>query len=252
MSSNKGTQRLLRLLTLIPFLQKNNGVDLRDAAELFGISEEQLIADLNLIWMCGLPGYTHLELIDVSYDSGYVNIQNAETLAKPMKITYDEGAALLLAVENLIAIAPANDVKILGGIRQKLMNLLALPFETADLIPSSQKRESKNTLTPVLPELLQLLEDKSYLIDIEYYSATLDEYLKLTVEPIELVTMNGFAYLLGYRTNGGGAQHFRLDRISKVSKSSQIRAGESRGKAITHPDEAIEVEIAIEIGRAHV
>ena len=245
MSSNKGTQRLLRLLKLIPFLQKNNGVDLRDAAELFGISEEQLIADLNLIWMCGLPGYTHLELIDVSYDSGYVTIQNAETLAKPMKITYDEGAALLLAVENLIAIAPANDVKILGGIRQKLMNLLALPFETADLIPSSQKRESENALTPVLPELLQLLEDQSHLLDIEYYSATLDEYLKLTVEPIELVTMNGFAYLLGYRSSGGGAQHFRIDRIRKVSKSSQIRAGENRGKEMTLPDEAIEVEIAI-------
>ena len=245
MSSNRGSQRLLRLLNLIPFLQKNNGVDLREAAELFGISEEQLIADLNLIWMCGLPGYTHLELIDVSYDSGYVTIQNAETLAKPMKITYDEGAALLLAVENLIAIAPANDVKILGGIRQKLMNLLALPLETGDLIPSSQKRESENALTPVLPDLLQLLEDQSHLLDIEYYSATLDEYLKLTVEPIELLTMNGFAYLLGYRTNGGGAQHFRLDRISKVSKSSQIRAGESRGKGITLPDEAIEVEIAI-------
>lgn len=245
MSSNKGSQRLSRLLKLIPFLQKNNGVDLRDAAEIFGISEEQLIADLNLIWMCGLPGYTHLELIDVSYDSGYVTIQNAETLAKPMKITYDEGAALLLAVENLIAIAPTNDVKILGGIRQKLMNLLALPFETADLIPSSQKGESENALTPVLPDLLQLLEDQSHLLDIEYYSATLDEYLKLTVEPIELLTMNGFAYLLGYRTNGGGAQHFRLDRISKVSKSSQIRAGESRGKEMTFPDEAIEVEIAI-------
>ena len=86
MSSNKGTQRLLRLLTLIPFLQKNNGVDLRDAAELFGISEEQLIADLNLIWMCGLPGYTHLELIDVSYDSGYVSIQNAETDRKSTRL----------------------------------------------------------------------------------------------------------------------------------------------------------------------
>lgn len=245
MSSSRGSQRLLRLLKLIPFLQKNDGVELRDAAEIFGITEEQLIADLNLIWMCGLPGYTHLELIDVSYDSGYVTLQNAQTLAKPMNITFDEGIALLLAIENIIAIAPSNDVKILSVIRGKLFGLLSLPFEGSDPLRTSQAREFDSVLTPVLPDLLQLLEEKRNLLDIEYYSATMDEYLKLTVSPIELVTMNGFVYLLGKGSSGAGAQHFRVDRIRKVSKSSKKREGETGAKPITIPESATMVEITI-------
>lgn len=72
------------------FLQKNSGISLEQTAILFGISEKQLISDLNLIWLCGLPGYSHLELIDVSYDSGFITISNAETLNRPMRITFEE------------------------------------------------------------------------------------------------------------------------------------------------------------------
>ena len=129
MSLSKGSKRLARILKLIPFLQRNSGINLEDTAKFFEISAEQLIADLNLIWMCGLPGYSHLELMDVSYDSGFITIQNAETLNRPMRMTFDEGAALLLAIENLAVIAPAADLQVIATLRKKIAQLLSIEID---------------------------------------------------------------------------------------------------------------------------
>lgn len=212
MSANKGSRRLARILKLIPFLQRNSGISLEDAANLFSITEEQLISDLNLIWLCGLPGYSHLELIDVSYDSGIVSIQNAETLARPMRMTFDEGAALLLAIENLAIIAPESDAKILAKLRKKISDLLTLAIDHPD--------SEKTIGAPVLPEIIRLLESGDVLIDVDYYSATLDDVVVRTIRPVELMSMNGFSYLTGYSIEDDRYMHLRVDRIRHVALSS--------------------------------
>ena len=40
------------------------GEDPVEAARDFGVTERQLRADLDLLWMCGLPGHTPADLID--------------------------------------------------------------------------------------------------------------------------------------------------------------------------------------------
>ena len=50
-------ERLPRLLSLVPYLLARPGVPLADVAADFGIGERQLRRDLELLWMCGLPGY---------------------------------------------------------------------------------------------------------------------------------------------------------------------------------------------------
>ena len=210
MSANKGSTRLARILKLIPFLQRNSGIEVRDAAALFGVREEQLIADLNLIWMCGLPGYTHLELIDVSYDSGVITINNAQTLDRPMRITFDEGTALLLAIENLAEIAPPGDLHVLTSLRKKIADLIALQIDHPQVLASNQES--------VLPELIRALESGDSLIDIDYYSATLDDTIRRTVLPSEIITMNSFTYLSGYVAEEERHLFFRTDRIQRITR----------------------------------
>jgi proteasome accessory factor C len=84
MSMQNALSRFARLLTLVPFLQTHQGIATADAAVMMGITESELVADLYLLWMCGLPGYSHLELIDLDFESGHISIQNADTLAKPL------------------------------------------------------------------------------------------------------------------------------------------------------------------------
>ena len=147
--------RVSRLLQLIPFLQANSGVSVDTTAKFFGITEEQLISDLNLIWLCGLPGYSHLELIDVSYDSGVISINNAETVDRPMRLSFDEGAALLLAIETLITIAPVGDSKLLLTLRSKLLRALDLDQEAPQESAHTLNNEKISGSSPVLPVVLK-------------------------------------------------------------------------------------------------
>ena len=88
-------QRTARLLDLVPFLNTHQGIALKELAKHFDVSPAQMSADLTTLWMCGLPGYTPLELMDLEFESGFVSIRNAETLSKPRTITFQEGVALV-------------------------------------------------------------------------------------------------------------------------------------------------------------
>ena len=230
---------------MIPFLNNNAGINLEDAAKFFDISEEQLISDLNLIWMCGLPGYTHLELIDVSYDSGFISIQNAQMLAKPMRITYDEGLALLLAIENLTSIMPESDSHILRSLQKKISDAVSLVINHTEVEESS----NDNSVSPktVLPEIVRALEEPKTPLEIEYYSATLDDYIYDHVSPIEITSMNGFAYLRAFSRNHQRQKYFRVNRIRKVIRQAGSPTGQLEGATSETEPASIGAKVTIDI-----
>ncbi|NBR93347.1 MAG: hypothetical protein EBT44_00535 [Actinobacteria bacterium] len=135
MNISAGGKRLERLLKMIPFLQA-----------------------LNLIWLCGLPGYSHLELIDVSFDSGFITITNADTLNQPMSLTIEEGAALLLAIDNLMNITPDKDLEILRSLREKLLAILTWKDSSKS---GSKTYPPQTSAQPVLPKILKAIDTLS-------------------------------------------------------------------------------------------
>jgi hypothetical protein len=76
-------ERTARLLDLVPYISSHQGISLKDLAQIFRVDQGQMTSDLTTLWMCGLPGYTPLELMDLDFESGFVTIHNAETLSKP-------------------------------------------------------------------------------------------------------------------------------------------------------------------------
>lgn len=248
MSQGKRANRLERLLALIPFLQKNNGIALSDAASLFEVSEEQLMADLNLIWVCGLPGYSHLELIDVSYDSGTITIDNAETLSRPMRLTFDEVTTLLLAIETLLEIAPSTDVEVLIEVRDKLLKLLDMPVDTQSSLMRGSREVEDAKHQSLLPKLLGLLETGAEALLIDYYSATLDDIIRYRVRPISLDHRQGKSYLLAYRVEEEEHLNLRLDRIVRVVDAPPGRGeepldGHEPGSALKEAPVTVEVSV---------
>ena len=87
-------ERTARLLDLVPYISSHQGISLIELAKTFKVDQGQMTNDLTTLWMCGLPGYTPLELMDLDFESGFVTIHNAETLAKPRSISFDEGVPL--------------------------------------------------------------------------------------------------------------------------------------------------------------
>ncbi|MCL9762327.1 YafY family protein [Frankia sp. AiPa1] len=95
------TERLSRLLDLVPWLRAHPGVSSRVAAEAFGITERQLRNDLDLLFVCGLPGGAPGDLIDLSYSGDQITVADPQTLDRPLRLSVDEATALLVAARAL-------------------------------------------------------------------------------------------------------------------------------------------------------
>ena len=80
-----------------------------DVAAAFGITLKTLRDDLNVLWMCGMPGLTPGDLIDIDMDAvdgeGVIHLSNADYLTRPLRLSADEALALVLALRTLREIA---------------------------------------------------------------------------------------------------------------------------------------------------
>ncbi|MGA9691846.1 MAG: protein pafC, partial [Pseudonocardiaceae bacterium] len=94
-------QRLPRLLALVPYLLVRPGVPIEEAAADFSITVAQLRRDLELLWMCGLPGYGPGDLIDLSFEGDTVTVTFDAGMRRPLRLSGAEATALVVALRAL-------------------------------------------------------------------------------------------------------------------------------------------------------
>ncbi len=99
--SRASADRLARLLNLVPYLLARPGIEIAEAAGDLGVTERQLREDLELLWVCGLPGYGPGDLIDMAFDGDRVTITYDAGIDRPLRLTPDEALALVVALRML-------------------------------------------------------------------------------------------------------------------------------------------------------
>jgi proteasome accessory factor C len=202
-------ERTARLLDLVPYINTHQGIALKDLAAVFEVSNAQMVNDLTTLWMCGLPGYTPLELMDLDFESGYVNISNAPTLAKPRSVTFDEGVALILGLALLRASIPTDRSDLLekiDSLSARLSSIINLNSTFSVIAPINQG---------VSAAIDEALASRSSL-EIEYHSMYRDEITQRTIFPIEIIQVEGQQYLSSYCYSATDFRQFKLDRIQKA------------------------------------
>ena len=202
-------ERTARLLDLVPYINTHQGIALKDLAAVFEVSNAQMVNDLTTLWMCGLPGYTPLELMDLDFESGYVNISNAPTLAKPRSVTFDEGVALILGLDLLRAAIPTDRSDLLekiDSLSARLSSIINLNSTFSVVAPVNQG---------VSAAIDEALASRSSL-EIEYHSMYRDEITQRTIFPIEIIEVEGQQYLSSYCYSASDFRQFKLDRIQKA------------------------------------
>ncbi|MBG0816760.1 YafY family protein [Planomonospora sp. ID82291] len=203
--------RLPRLLALVPYLMSHPGAEVPEVAKVFGLTEKQLIDDLQLVWMCGLPGHTPGDLIDVSWDGGEIVIDNAETIARPLRLGVDEASALLVALRMLAEMPEF-------GERDALARVIA-KFEQAAgegaAAVSSQVAVEVDATPDALPAVNEALRRRRRL-SLRYYVPGRDEITPREVDPMRLVVVDGRSYLSGWCYRAEAVRLFRLDRMLDV------------------------------------
>ncbi len=93
--------QLPRLLALVPYLLARPGVRVADVAATFGVTEERLRKDLDLLWVCGLPGHGPGDLIDVEFEGDTITLLEPAGVTRPLRLTVDEALALVVALRAL-------------------------------------------------------------------------------------------------------------------------------------------------------
>jgi proteasome accessory factor C len=89
-------------MDLIPYILENPGESISSLASKFSVSEDQIEKDLQLIFMCGLPGYTPYELIDIVFEDGIVSVIDPQVLDKPRRFNKTELIVIALGLQILM------------------------------------------------------------------------------------------------------------------------------------------------------
>lgn len=209
--------RLRRVLAIVPWIVANNGVPLADVAARFDIAEDELTEDLHVVWMVGLPPYTPDSLVDVVIEGGRVWIHYADFFQRPLRLTPDQGVALLSSAEALLGV-PGTDPE--GPLARALAKLAtSLGTDAGDALDVDLGTAEAGVL-----DVLRrgLAEDRE--VALSYYSYGRDAQTERDVAPWRLFAAGGAWYLQAWCQSADGERVFRVDRIARAEVLDRPRS----------------------------
>lgn len=210
--------RLERLLALVPYLLGHPGTPLAELAATFGVSVRQIRQDLNLIFMCGLPGHTPGDLIEVWFGpEDTVSVTNADTIARPLRLTTDEALALVVALRTLADVPAADGDDAVRRALAKIETAAGEAAEQAGRVAVAVEAE------PVVAAARGALS-RGHRVRLAYYVPGRDETTERDVDPMRLLVTAGRTYLQGWCHRATDIRTFRTDRILALTELDEPAA----------------------------
>ena len=202
--------QLPRLLALLPYLLARPGVRVADVAAELDVTEERLRKDLELLWVCGLPGHGPGDLIDLEFEGDTITVLEPAGVQRPLRLTADEALALVVALRTL-AETPGLDS------REAVDRALAKVEQAAGAaaLPAGRVEVAVEGEEHVLPVVRQAL-DRGRRLHLDYYVPARDETTARTVDPMRVLLVEGRSYLEAWDPRAEGVRRFRLDRVEAV------------------------------------
>jgi predicted DNA-binding transcriptional regulator YafY len=199
------SSRLRRLLAMMAWLARVGEAPIAEIATRFGLSEDEVVRELELAACCGLPPYSPDVLMEIVVTDEVVRARLPEDLARPRRLTAAEGFAVLAAGRTILAVPGADEEGSLARALDKLETVLGNHSRVVVAIDTPS----------LLPDVRAAVDDHRQ-IEIEYHSASSDETTHRVIDPHHVVSLDGHWYLDAYCDAAGGERRFRVDRIRSV------------------------------------
>lgn len=211
--SRASADRLARLLNLVPYLLARPGIEVAEAAGDLGVTERQLREDLELLWVCGLPGYGPGDLIDMAFDGDRVTITYDAGIDRPLRLTPDEALALVVALRMLAETPGVANREAVERALVKIENAAGdgLGAPVAVRLPADNRRVTE----------LRAAVESGRALRITYYSVARDETIERIVDPLRMLIIGGRAYLEAWCRRAEGMRLFRVDRTDAVTRLAE-------------------------------
>jgi predicted DNA-binding transcriptional regulator YafY len=213
------TARLSRLLAMVPWLLNRQGVPLAEAARHFDITEQQLVKDLELLFVCGMPGHMPDDLIEAEWDSGEVYLDNAEAIARPLRLAPDEAIALIAGLRTLAELPGLEDRRAVDSALVKLSDAAqdAVPVASRLTIDLSAPAAGSAAAAAAVEETLRLAREALRLrrrLRLRYIVPARDETTERDVDLMRVTSVDARWYLEAWCHRAEGVRLFRVDRVA--------------------------------------
>jgi proteasome accessory factor C len=212
MDARRGGDRLGRLLNLVPYLLARPGILVADAAADLDVSEKQLREDLELLWVCGLPGYGPGDLIDMAFDGDRVTVTYDAGIDRPLRLTHDEALALVVALRMLAQVPGAHTRE---AVERALAKIESAAGDAAAGLPVAVRLPGAGSERVAQ---LQGAVQRQHAMRLTYYTAARDEVSERVVDPMRVLLVGGFAYLEAWCRRAEAVRMFRADRIDSCTE----------------------------------
>jgi len=202
MSSPRTARRLNRILAMLPWVIANPGATVDDVCTRFGYTRRQLVADLDLVFVCGLPGYGPGDLMVAYIDEDEVVVEMADYFAQPLRLTAPE--ALSLLASGMAVMSSGQAPPALERAVEKL-RVAVLPDDPEALVVDLSE-----------PELVGAFREAAAtgtVMHVTYTGLASGATSTRDIEPWSVFSTLGNWYVRAHCRLADGERVFRIDRI---------------------------------------
>ncbi|MFC2778519.1 helix-turn-helix transcriptional regulator [Actinomyces sp.] len=231
MARVSASDQLTRLLALPAWVAEHPGVTLTEAAKHFGVSPAVIERDVNTLWVSGLPGGMHGDLVDfdaADFEAGRLRLSEPLGLDRPVRLTRQEAISLLMALRVLADLLADDEASapVIASTQQAVTALLSSgasadgtdahvdPGTVTPIAPDPAHTGRSSHTSRILAAVRSALRDRRRL-HLVYVSAT-DTPSERDVDPITLESDGSHMTLVGWCLSAKAERSFRLDRITSA------------------------------------
>jgi proteasome accessory factor C len=210
----KAPDKLVFLLSFVPYLLEQRVVDVAEAAQQFGKTEEEIRDAVRLIATSGLPGstgtYQPNDLFDIDWDAfeedDVIVIVHHVAIDDAPRLSAREAAALIAGLQYLSA-SPEN-----AG-SASLASLMAKLTAGASAAPSRLAVEESEADASLAVIRSAVAEGRQ--LEFDYLNAR-GEAGRRRADPLRIISQDADWYLQAYCHTREDVRNFRVDRMSSL------------------------------------
>lgn len=205
-------ERVSGLLVMLPWLVERKRVKLAQMAEQFKLSESELMDDLMMAAVCGVPPYSPDALIDVFIDEDEVVAEVPLLFSRPLRLNTAEVFALTS----------------MGKAAMQLPGTVATgPLATAlaklrRLLPSAQDHVEIDLAPVRYVDTCTAAVESGEQLHITYFSPARAQRSERTITPRKVFEDGGHWYVAADDDDSGEQRVFRIDRIEALEHTSKF------------------------------
>ena len=209
MARPSAEHRLRRLLAIVPWVAAADGPRIADVCARFGLTEKELLADVDLLQYCGVYPFTADVLMEVRIEGDRIWIQYADWFNRPLRLTPEEALTLVASGRAFLAVPGADPAGPLARGLDKLAAALGVDVDEAIDVHLG------NVPAGMLDTIRGALADRKQ-VELDYYTYGRDARTRRVIEPWDVYAAEGEWYVQAWCHAAQAERLFRLDRIRAV------------------------------------